>query len=148
LEQQVAEYASRSPNLDVRFSDSRKQQDFKLKEPKSDVVATVKSMVEEIKQKYPIISSKPAIEKPEIVTDASNPVALLNEQMRVLQASLAASVANYFQVPDAEYNRELLSFYSDYKKYLEKKFELADFAARTIVINVVVGNSGTFPAED
>jgi hypothetical protein len=148
LEQQVAEYASRSPSIDLRFSDGQKQQNFKLTEPKGDVGTIVKSMVEEIKQKYPIINSKPVVEKPEVVLDSSNPVALLNEQMRAMQASIAASVANYFQVPDAEYNRELLSFYSDYKEYLEKKFVLADFAARTIVISVAVGNSGTLPAED
>jgi hypothetical protein len=144
LKTKLRAYELASPILDVTFDNGEKYQKFILPAPVPFPEKEIALRINELKEKYPMTQSKPAASSPS--TPLLDYTPLFTEEMRKSVEALAESLLKVNS--PLNYDSRLEEFYVEYENYLKDRFEFDELALRTIIMNVVLDNSGSRPAED
>jgi PIN domain-containing protein len=141
---ELLQYKSREPVLDVRFESGEDYATFQITRQDGDSESEVRSMLEVAKQEHPLIETKPPQGHPGALMGENNPFLEIAESVRDAATGLNAFRQNFH----SGYNARMQTYYRDYEKYLRDAAAFRALALRTIKIDLVLGNTGTCPAED
>lgn len=138
LEEKVRLYESRVPDLAAHFDDGKDYKKFQIFSPLPNTEQEIATSLKAIKEKYPLSQPEPKLRSPGL--DMSN---LISEHIAESIKSVAASMQGF-----ESYDTRLKGWYQHYEDYLRENAALKDRERRTIVLNLILSNQGTCPAED
>ena len=146
LEGELLRYKSREPVLDVLFKSGEDHARFHIARPSPaapDSETIIQSRLAAAIAKCPLVELRTQHES-EGIAVKNSPFAEIAESIQKATAGLQAFGREFYE----GYNARAKAYYRDYEKYLRGTIEFQTLATRTILLNLVLANTGTCPAED
>ena len=146
LEAELLRYKSREPALEVLFKSGQRHAQFQILRPTdapSGTEMTIQARLSAAIAKCPLVELRPEPD-PNVAAIKNSPFAEIAESIQKATAGLQTLGRQFYE----DYNARAKAYYRDYEKYLRDSVAFQTLASRTAVLNLILANSGTCPAED
>lgn len=146
LELEIFELKNRTPLISLAFSNGRDFIEYQLPTPKDENSDVIKSQIEEIKRELPKFEFPDKTDTIETLENSS-----VQKGLQEALANLQSRDIIFQQISPDEYdryNREIEEYYLDFERYLKNKTTIFNQRCRSIVLEIILENNGTAPAND
>lgn len=139
LTNELKSYKNRVPKLLLLFENGNKFIEFNLPAPIEKDSLDFRKKIDEIKRQFPKSKTSEDVRK----FKEGEKEGEMSQQLLKYLAYDGISESEY-----ERYNKELEKFYNRYSIYLNEELKYANLKRRTIILNIMISNTGTIPAND
>lgn len=146
LETELLRYKSREPVLNLIFENGERYKRFqipKLSDTSHRLEPEIQSKLDAVKKEYPLIDLTPKRD--------AEPYTVKNSQFADMVDQIKQAAEGFRalgRTAQEEYNSRVNAYCRVYENYLRDAFAFNSLTQRTVILNLVLTNAGTCPAED